>query len=272
MVAYLGPEATFSHQAASSFYGKSASFKGTDSIEDVFDLVEKGGCHQGITPIENSYEGSVNITLDMLFKYDLRIFAEIFLRIRHNLLGSLEAIGEIERLYSHPMPIAQCRLWLKSNLHGVPVTQTASSSLAAKMAAEKPGAAAIGSKLAGRMYGLNIVVENIEDHPDNVTRFFVIGKTRSKPTGKDKSSILFSLSHRPGALYQSLSVLAERNVNMTRIESRPMKTRNWEYLFFVDIEGHEEDGNIGSALKEMEKHCAFMKILGSYPVGGEPLD
>ena len=238
----------------------------------MFDLVEKGGCHQGIVPIENSYEGSVNITLDMLFKYDLRICAEIFMRIRHNLLGSLEDIGEIERLYSHPMPIAQCREWLKSNLHGVPVTQTASTSLAAKMAAEKQGSAAIGSKLAGRMYGLNILVENIEDHPDNVTRFLVVGKTRSKPTGKDKSSILFSLSHRPGALHESLSVLAERDVNMTRIESRPMKSRNWEYLFFVDIEGHEEDGNVGNALQEMEKHCAFIKILGSYPAGKELRD
>ena len=272
IVAYLGPEATFSHQAASSFYGNSASFRGTDSIEDVFDLVEKGACHQGIVPIENSYEGSVNITLDMFFKYDLRICAEIFMRIRHNLLGSLEDIGEIEHLYSHPMPIAQCRSWLRSNLYGVAVTQTASTSLAAKMAAEKPGTAAIGSRLAGRLYGLKILEENIEDSPDNITRFLVISKTRSKPTGRDKSSMLFSLSHRPGTLYKALSVLAERNVNLTKIESRPMKTRNWEYMFFVDIEGHEDEGNIGNALKEMEKYCAFMKILGSYPVGGEPWD
>jgi len=271
-VAYLGPEATFSHQAALSLFGKMTSFRPAGTIEEVFGLVEKGLCDHGVVPIENSYEGSVNITLDLFYKYNLRIGAELFLRIRHHLLSKTEGREKVSRLYSHPMPVAQCRQWLNTHLAGVPVTEVASTSLAARMAADDPGAAAIGSRLSGETYGLNILEENIEDHPDNVTRFFVIGKRPSRPTGKDKTSLLFFLQHVPGALFRALEALAKRKVNMTRIESRPMRTRNWEYLFFVDLEGHEEDGNTREALREMEAHCLFMKLLGSYPAGGEPWD
>ncbi|MFC1535225.1 prephenate dehydratase [Thermodesulfobacteriota bacterium] len=272
VIAYLGPEATFSHQAAVSFYGKSASFRNTETIEEVFGLVEKDVCHQGIVPIENSYEGSVNVTSDLFHRYDVKICAEVFIRVRHHLLSKAQHIADIKRLYSHPMPIAQCRLWMKDNLQGIPVTEVVSTATAVKMAAEEPEAAAVGSRLSGQTYGLDILKKNIEDHPDNVTRFLVVGKHRSEPTGNDKTSLLFFLHHRPGALHSALTSLADRGVNMSRIESRPMKIRHWEYLFFVDIEGHEQDSNVSKALSEMEKNCVFMKRLGSYPAGGDPWD
>ena len=271
-VAYLGPEATFSHQAAVSLYGKATSFHAADTIEEVFNLVEKEVCNQGVVPIENSYEGSVNITLDLFYKYDLNVCAEIFVRIRHHLLSKAEHLEGIRLLYSHPMPIAQCRSWIKSHLQGIPVAEVTSTSFAAKKAADNPHSAAVGSRFAAQTYGLNIIEENIEDHPDNVTRFLVIGKNRPKPTGKDKTSLLFFLRHKPGALHSALAALAKRDVNMTRIESRPMKIRNWEYLFFVDIEGHDQDSNISEALREMEANCVFMKRLGSYPAGGDQWD
>jgi chorismate mutase/prephenate dehydratase len=271
-VAYLGPEATFSHQAALNLYGQSSTYRAAETIEEVFGLVEKGICEWGVVPIENSYEGSVNITLDLFYEYDLKINAEFFLRIRHHLLSKAEDANDIKHLYSHPMPIAQCRLWLKDHVAGIPVKEVASTSLAAKIAVDESGAAAIGSRLSAQTYELNILEENIEDQPDNVTRFLVIGKIQQEPTGKDKTSLLFFLRHVPGALHRVLEPLAKRNVNLSRIESRPMKTRNWEYLFFVDIEGHEQDRNVNDALKEMEEYCAFMKLLGSYPAGGEPWD
>ncbi|MBW1806196.1 MAG: bifunctional chorismate mutase/prephenate dehydratase [Deltaproteobacteria bacterium] len=252
VVAYLGPEATFSHQAAISIFGSSASFRSAESIEEVFDLAEKDVCHQGVVPIENSYEGSVNITFDLFYKYDLKICAEVFVRIRHHLLSKAERIGDIRHLYSQHMTVPQCRSWM--------------------MAADEADAAAVGSRFCSQTYGLNILEEDIEDNPDNVTRFLVINKNGSEPTGKDKTSLLFFLQHQPGALHRTLEALADRGVNMARIESRPMKLRNWEYLFFVDIEGHEKDSNVGEALKEMEAQCVFMKRLGSYPAGGDPWD
>ncbi|MFH1125063.1 MAG: prephenate dehydratase [Pseudomonadota bacterium] len=271
-VGYLGPEATFNHQAALSLYGRLATFRPADTIEEVFRMVENGVCQQGVVPIENSYEGSVNMTLDMLRKYELRISAERLLRIRHQLLSRAVRLNEINRVYSHPMAIAQCHPWLKANLPSVPVKEVTSTSLAAKMASQEPQAAAVGSRLAGETYGLNTVKENIEDDPANVTRFIVIGKSETGPTGKDKTSLLLSLNHRPGALYVALEPVARRGINMLRIESRPMKTRNWEYLFFVDLEGHAHDPNVDGAITEMQNGCAFVKRLGSYPIGGEPWD
>jgi chorismate mutase/prephenate dehydratase len=271
-IAYLGPEATFSHYAAVSFYGHSASFRSAESIDEVFGLVEKGLCHQGVVPIENSYEGSVSSTLDLFNKYELKISAEVFLRVRHHLLSTAENMEIIRRLYSHPMGIAQCRIWLRTHLAKVQFTEVGSTALAAQMAADDPEAAAVGSRLAGITYGLNVLAENIEDMPDNVTRFLVIGKNRTAPTGKDKTSILFFVKHEPGALHTALGALKGKNINMTRIESRPVKTKNWEYFFLVDIEGHEQDGNVSEALREMGEQCVSMKRLGSYPVGGDPWD
>ncbi len=270
-VAYFGPEATFTHQAAISLFGHSASMRAAETIEDVFSLVEKGICRQGVVPVENSYEGSVNRTLDLLYEYKLKISAEIYLRIRHHLLSKAKNIKNIKCLYSHPMPIAQCRAWIRGNLaKAVEIKEVGSTSLAAKLAAEDPESAAVGSRLAGQTYGLTMLQENIEDHPDNVTRFLSIGKTEHEPTGKDKSSLLFFLNHKPGALYNVLGTLAKNNINMTRIESRPMKIRNWEYLFFVDIEGHEKGSDVQATIRELEKTCPFVKRLGSYPAAGEP--
>lgn len=267
-IAYLGPEATFSHMAAVALYGRSVSVQPAETIEDVFDLVEKDVCDLGVVPVENSYEGAVNITLDLFYKYDLRICAETYLRIRHHLLSKEGYDRDVKKIYSHPMALAQCRLWLRANMRGVSVTEVSSTSLAAGMAAKEPGSAAIGNMDLSRIYGLRVLEENIEDHPENMTRFVAIGRRHAAPTGKDKTSLLFFLSDRPGALYKALGALAERGINMTRIESRPMRTRNWEYLFFTDIEGHEEDERIGEALKDMEKECALLKRLGSYPKGG----
>ena len=266
-VGYLGPEGTFSHQAATLLYSEHTELRGAETIEDVFIMVKKGHCEEGIVPIENSYEGSVNITQDLLNKYDANICAEVYLRIRHNLLSSEKVINNIKRVYSHPQAIAQCRSWLKDNLPGVSVAEVSSTSLAAKMASEEVNSAAIASGFAASTYGLNVLSESIEDDKENATRFFVIGDHKPQPTGRDKTSIIFFLKHEPGSLYKCLSVLADRSINLTRIESRPAKTKKWEYLFFVDLEGHEKDRNVSEAFKEMEKYCVFLKILGSYPRG-----
>lgn len=271
-IAFLGPEATFTHQAAISLFGRSASFLSAETIEKVFELVEKGTCQQGVVPVENSYEGSVGSTMDLLYQYELKISAELFLRIRHHLLSREDNISKIKHLYSHPMAIAQCHSWIKGNLPKVIVKETKSTSLATKLAADEPHAAAVGSQLSAHHYGLKILKEDIEDNPQNVTRFLAIGKSAADHTGRDKTAILFSLRHEPGALHKVLEPIAHRNINMTRIESRPMKTRNWEYLFFVDLEGHEEDSNMREAVREMQGHCAFIKRLGSFPEGGEPWD
>ena len=267
-VAYLGPEATFSHQASIYYFGYSTVFRAAETIEDVFRLVEKGVCQQGVIPIENSYEGSVNISMDLLYKYHLKICAEILLRIRHHLISKSNSISDITKVCSHPMGIAQCRSWLKSNMPGIATENVESTSKAAKIAAEEKGTAAIGSRLASQTYSLNMLAENIEDQPDNVTRFLIIGKEDAKkPTGKDKTSILFLLNHRPGALYRVLKPLNDMGINMTRIESRPMKIRNWEYLFYADLEGHEKDEKMNNALNDMSENCAILKRLGSYPEG-----
>ena len=266
-VGYLGPEATFSHHAATLLYNEHTELKGSETIEDVFIMVRNGQCEEGIVPIENSYEGSINITQDLLNKYDTNICAEVYLRIRHNLLSCERDIRNITRVYSHPQAIAQCRSWLKNNLSDVSVAELSSTSLAAKMASKEKNTAAIGSAFAASTYGLNILKKNIEDNQENATRFFVIGDHKPQPTGKDKTSIIFFLKHEPGSLYKCLSVLAEKEINLTRIESRPAKTKKWEYLFFVDLEGHEKDHNVNEAMEAMEKHCVFLKKLGSYPRG-----
>ncbi len=270
-VGFLGPEGTFSHQAALCMFGRSVSFYPLDSIEEVFSSVEKGLCHQGVVPIENSYEGSVNTTLDMLYKYDLKITGEVLLRIRHNLMSKAKDINEIKEIYSHPMAIAQCKAWIRANMEGVSIRETQSTAVGAKIASEKKEAAVIGNRLLAEIYGLNIIREGIEDSPDNVTRFLALGKDAVRsPTSKDKTSILFFLRDKPGALFKALEALAKKRINMTRIESRPMKTKKWEYLFYVDIEGHEKDPNVNEALIEMEESCVLLKRLGSYPAADKP--
>lgn len=268
-VAFLGPEATFSHEAAVAFFGRSATYHPGDSIEDVFSLVEEDFCPQGVVPVENSYEGSVRDTLDLLYQCDLFINAEYVCRIRQHLLSRASHVDSIERLYSHPMAIAQCRKWINKHMVGIPLSDVGSTALAAKMASKNPATAAIGCRLASRTYGLNILEHNIEDAPDNFTRFLIIGNHLPKPTGKDKTSLLFLLKPGPDALYKALGVLARRRIELIRIESRPTKKRKWEYLFFIDVEGHQLEDQMSEALSEMETHCVFLKRLGSYPYDPE---
>ena len=264
-VAFLGPEATFSHEAAMAIFGRSTRYRPADTIDAVFSLVKEDICSQGVVPMENSYEGSVKDTLDLLYRYDLLINAEHVSRIRQHLLSRASQVDRIERLYSHPMAIAQCRQWIKTHMAGIRVSEVSSTALAAKMASNDPVASAIGSRLAGRTYGLKILEENIEDISDNFTRFLVIGKQNPKPSGRDKTSFLFRLKSGPDTLYKVLDVLALRGVNLIRIESRPTKKSRWEYMFFIDVEGHEQENRVSEAFREMETHCLFLKWLGSYP-------
>jgi chorismate mutase/prephenate dehydratase len=267
-VGFLGPEATFSHQAAISIFGNSAEFSPSRTFEDVFGSVEKGHCHQGIIPVENSLEGSVSGVWDLFNKFDLKICGEYYHRIRLSLMAQNSDLSGIRRLYSHPMPLAQCRLWLKSHLPDVPFESVESTSLAAKMAKDDPTGAALGSRFLAETLGLKLLREDIEDEPHNVTRFLVVGNSEPRPTGNDKTTLLFFLGHRPGALAEVLSVLAQREINVCRIESRPMRMRSWEYLFFVDLEGHREDPAMAESMAEMKTLCVFIKWLGSYPSGG----
>jgi len=266
-VGFLGPQATFSHQAAISIFGNSAEFCPSHTFEDVFGSVEKGHCHQGVIPVENSLEGSVVGVWDLFSKFDLKICGEYYHRIRLSLMGRNMDLKAIRKLYSHPMPLAQCRSWLKSHLPDVPFEPVESTSLAGKMAADDPSGAALGSRLLAETLGLRLLREDIEDEPHNVTRFLVVGNGEPQPTGNDKTTLMFFLDHRPGALAGMLSALAQREINVCRIESRPMGMRSWEYLFFVDLEGHRKDPDLADAMAEMETLCVFVKWLGSYPSG-----
>ena len=264
-VAFLGPEATFSHEAAMALFGRSTQYRPADSLDAVFHFVADNLCSQGVVPVENSYAGSVNETLDLLYQYDLLINGEHVSRIRQHLLSRAPRFDRIERLYSHPMAIAQCRKWIKTHMAGLQVREVTSTALAAKMASNDPAASAIGSRLAGRTYGLNILKQNIEDIHDNFTRFLVIGKHHSKPTSSDKTSCLFQPKHGPDTLYKALGAVAGRGINLIRIESRPTKERKWEYIYFIDMEGHEQENRVQAAFSEMETLCIIFKRLGSYP-------
>ena len=266
-VAYFGPEASFTHMAALSHFGDGASYLPHATITDIFDEVEKGKIAVGIVPIENSQEGSVKQTLDRLVSTPLQIRAEIFMRIRQFFLSRQEDRSEIKRVYSHPQGLAQCRVWLRRNLPLVELIETQSTANAAKRASEDPQSAAIGSSRAASVYGLNVVAEGIEDNPSNTTRFIVIGKGKNLKTGNDKTSVLFSTPHAPGSLHLALGTLAAEGINMTRIESYPAKTGPWEYLFFVDFEGHREEAKAARCLKELKQVTTFTKVLGSYPRG-----
>ena len=268
-VSYLGPEGTFCHEAARKLFGHGVRLFSQGSVQDIFLMVEKDQCDLGVVPIENSSQGSVGITLDLFYDYGLKIQAEIFIRIRHHLLSREQTIESIHTIYSHPMALAQCRTWLREHLPGVRILEAASTSEACRFASEGDGVAAIGSETAAHLYGLNVLANHIEDRPSNMTRFVAIGKHTARKAKKNKTSILFSLPHKPGALSRAISSLAKRGINMSRIESRPGRAKAWEYLFFVDIEGHKEDKAVREALCEMRQACSFFKDLGSYPAGSE---
>jgi chorismate mutase/prephenate dehydratase len=264
-VAYLGPEATFTHLAAVKNFGKYATFIPVKSIADVFSEVEKGRSDYGVVPIENSTEGVVNHTLDMFVTSELKICSELLLEISHNLLSKTGKLREIKRIYSHPQAIAQSRNWIEDNLPNAELVETSSTAQAAEMAEKDSEGAAIASSLAASLYDLKIIAERIEDNVQNFTRFLVIGKSFPGKSGQDKTSILFSIKDRVGALHDMLIPFRENNINLTKIESRPTKLRAWEYIFFVDFVGHVEDENVKKALQQLERECLLLKILGSYP-------
>ncbi len=267
-IAYLGPEATFTHLAAIKNFGRQAQYISCKSIGDVFAEVEKERADYAVVPIENTTEGMVNYTLDMFMDSDLKICAEIMIEVHHN-LASRGTINNIEKLYSHPQTLAQCRNYLEEKLSNVKIVEVESNARAAQLAAEDIHSAAIASTVAAEMYNLNILVSRIEDLTNNYTRFLVIGRNDSAKSGADKTSILFSIKDRVGALYDMLLPFRKEHINLTKIESRPTKKKAWEYVFFVDLIGHREDANIKKALAELEKECLFLKVLGSYPIGEE---
>jgi len=266
-VAYLGPEGSFSQAAAVAHFGRSSIFSPRPTISDVFDQMERSTADWGVVPVENSLEGAVKPTLDRLLSTPLHIRGEIFLRISHALLSTRKDLAGLRRIYSHPQALAQCQGWIRKNLPHCSLCETDSTAKAAQKVAADAEGAAVGSSAAAALYGLTVISEGIEDNPSNVTRFLVIGKGEGAPTGKDKTSILMGTRHTPGALYRSLQPFAEKEINLMKIESYPLKGSMWEYLFFVDFTGHVQDKKIRDCLKDLDRHATFIKILGSYPMG-----
>ncbi len=266
-VAYFGPEASFTHLAALAHFGQRARFFPQKNIAMVFEEVERERTAYGVVPIENSGEGSVKPTLDRLISTPLSIRTEIFLRISHYLLASREKQEKIKRVYSHPQAIAQCQGWLEKNLPQGTFLRVENTAQAAQKVLEDKEGAAIGSREAAQLYGLKILADRIEDYPLNTTRFLVMGKGQSEATGKDKTSILFGTPHKPGALFQALKPFTELALNLLRIESYPVPDRMWEYLFFVDFSGHQEDEKVLKCLRDLGPVTTFIKVLGSYPSG-----
>ncbi len=265
-VAYLGPEATFTHQAGVEYFGLSARFVPVKFVEGIFEVVERGHVNYGIVPFENSTEGVVNRTLDAFMEFEkVKIVGEIYLRVSHHLLTKSGDTAGIEKIYSHPHAIAQCRKWLAAVMPEAKIVYVSSTAEAAKMAAENDDAAAIASDMAATLYGLKVAVRNIEDRRDNYTRFLVVGREETEPTGRDKTSLLFSLSDEVGALKNILSCFSDKGINLTKIESRPSKKKPWDYIFYVDFEGHIKEDRVKEVLECLKKRCLFVKILGSYP-------
>ncbi len=265
-VAYLGPEGTWTHQAAIKKFGHSVAYSPQANFSEVFDQVARRKAHYGVVPIENSTEGAVSHTLDLFVDSHLQICAQILLRIDHCLLSSIPR-EDIKTLYSHPQVFGQCRNWILRNFPEADLVEVSSTTKAAQLARENAsaGAAALGGKLAAELNGLEIIEESIQDRATNTTRFLVIGEKTCPATGHDRTSILFSIHDRPGSLVNALQAFDKLNVNMSKIESRPSKQRDWEYVFYVDLAGHCTDKPVADALIELEKHCPLVKILGSYP-------
>ena len=268
-IAYLGPVATWSHQAAREKFGASVEYAAQSSIAEVFNVVARGKADYGVVPIENSTEGAVSYTLDQFMDSPLRVCAQFSLKIENNLIAKIPR-DQIRIIYSHPQVIGQCRQWLRHNLPDVDLVEVSSTTRAAELASKESHSAALAGRMAAEVYGLEILDASIQDSPNNTTRFLIIGPTGCPPTGDDKTSLMFSVSDKPGALFSALSPFKNLRINMSKIESRPSKRKAWEYFFFVDIDGHSEDAPLVKALAELEKHCSFMKILGSYPKSALP--
>jgi len=263
-IGYLGPGGSFSHTAAMLKFGQSVEYEPITDITSIFEEVSKGHCDLGLAPVENSMGGGVIETLDALIDSDVKVCAEVLMAIHHNLLGNC-FLEEVEKIYSKPEVFAQCRNWLSATFKDAQTVPVASTAKAAQIAAEEPKAAAIGSKIAAELYGLQVICENIEDIANNVTRFLIISREDSRPTGEDKTAILFSTAHKTGALVDVLDVFKRYSINMTNIESRPSRKREREYYFFVDCLGHRTEKNVREGLEESRKHCLQLSILGSFP-------
>jgi len=263
-VGYLGPRATFSHQAAARHFGHAVTLQPERTIGEVFEAVERGRAHYGVVPIENSQEGSVSATLDRFMDSQARICAQIFLPVELNLLGR-GPLEKVRKVYSHPQPFGQCRRWLAEHLPAVECVEVSSTARAAELAAAEDDAAAIAGAMAGEEFDLPVLVPSIQDASSNVTRFFVIGSEAARPSGRDKTSVMFAVKDQPGALAKALEPFEQAGISLTRIESRPSKRQAWEYYFFADLAGHAEDAEVAEALEDLGRVCAFTRVLGSYP-------
>ncbi|HEY3265727.1 MAG TPA: prephenate dehydratase [Armatimonadota bacterium] len=264
-VAYYGPPATYTHMAAMGKFGSAVELMPRRTIREVIQSVETEAADYGVVPVENSTAGVVESTLDVLANTEVRICSETFVVIHHNLLSKAEDPARVKRIYSHPQGTAQCRLWLAMHMPNVEIVEATSTAQGASQAASDPESATIASRAAADEYGLNILFENIEDNPRNRTRFLVVGMNRPERTGHDKTSVMLSVRHAPGALYHSLEAFERHGINLTMIESRPTKQTPWEYLFFIDMQGFVTDEPIAAALKDLETSSLFVRVLGSYP-------
>jgi chorismate mutase/prephenate dehydratase len=263
-IATLGPDGTFSELATRKQFGAEIDLELTSSIEEVFRLVEADHCDIGVVPVENSAEGGIHLTLDRLLTTSLKICGEVDLRIKHCLIGSAGNVSPT-RVLAHQQALAQCRQWLDVNLPSIERVACASNSDAVRQVLDDPTSEAIAAGEAADAFGLQILQADIEDQPGTTTRFLVLGRHAVQPSGRDKTSLVMSAQERPGALHTLLAPLSEHNINMTRVESRPSRTGLWEYMFFIDIEGHRQESNVGSSLSQIKSNAAMFKILGSYP-------
>lgn len=269
-IAYLGPEGTWTHQAAIKKFGHSVNYSPQQNFADVFDQVARRRANYGVVPIENSTEGAVSHTLDLFVDSPLHICAQILLRIENGLMAAIPR-EQIKTLYSHPQVFGQCRSWILKNFPEADLVEVSSTTKAAQLAKENAaqGAAAMGGPLAAEMYGLTMLEESIQDRATNTTRFLVIGEKTCPPTGNDRTSILFAIQDKPGSLVKALQAFDQFHINLSKIESRPSKRKDWEYNFYVDLAGHHEDEKVSAAIEELRQHCSLVKLLGSYPDAAE---
>lgn len=263
-IAFLGPEATYTHQAAVRRFGTSLNYAPQKTIAEVFAEVEKNRAEYGVVPVENTTEGVVTHTLDMFVDSPLQIIAQIIMPIEHCLIGK-GTVDSVKKLYSHPQAYAQCRNWVRETMPRVEFIGSSSTTAAAALAAKSKTAAAISSALAAEKYNLNILEAGIQDHSGNATRFLVLGQSGSASTGNDRTSLMFTVNDKVGALHNALQPFRSLRLNMTKIESRPSKRKAWEYIFFVDVDGHANDPKVAKAIAKLSETCSFVKILGSYP-------
>jgi len=263
-VGFLGPAGSFSHLAARAHFGTSVDYEPVDDIRHVFEQVERDNLDVGLVPIENSTGGGIHDTLDSFMQSNTPVCAEVLITIHHNVMSQSEGQA-IQRVCSRPEVFEQCRGWLATHLQHAERQSMSSSAAAVELARNEPTVAAVGSALASELYNVPIRYANVEDNPQNVTRFFVIGKIDTQPTGTDKTALMFTTAHKPGALAEVLDVFRDHGVNLTHIDKRPSQRVNWEYFFFVDCEGHQQDPNVAAALDAVAKHCLHLSVLGSFP-------